>query len=93
MVSLRGKAGLSNWPGVKANRSQRNMTQRRTLLRRIGLLGLAAGAVLIGYRLLAGTELATTLGDPESLHRWVDGIGWLGPVALMGTLALVRRAR
>ncbi len=58
------------------------------LLRRIGLLALAAIAVAVGYGLLADTDLAAMLNDPESLRLWVARIGWLGPAALMGVLAL-----
>jgi uncharacterized membrane protein YdjX (TVP38/TMEM64 family) len=47
--------------------------------------------IAVLFFLMAETELAKMLGEPEALRQWVEDIGWLGPAALMGlmTLAIV----
>lgn len=44
--------------------------------------------IVVLFFLLAETDLAKMLGDPQALRQWVQDIGWLGPVALMGLMAL-----
>jgi uncharacterized membrane protein YdjX (TVP38/TMEM64 family) len=47
--------------------------------------------IAVLFFLMAETELAKMLGEPEALRQWVEDIGWLGPAALIGlmTLAIV----
>jgi len=52
------------------------------------VLFVGAAAIALLYVLFTKTELALLLTDPQALHRWVRDVGWLGPVALMGLMAL-----
>ncbi len=49
----------------------------------IGVAGLTGAAWLIW-----ATDLPAMMRDPDRLHEWVDGLGWWGPAALMGLMAL-----
>ena len=55
---------------------------------RITILLLAAAMIAVIFFLLAETDLAKMLGEPEALRQWVEEIGWLGPAALIGLMAL-----
>ena len=66
-----------------------NPMRRRSIpWRRLAVLLLAAALIAVAFFALAETGLAMILGDPEALRQWVEGIGWLGPAALIGLMAL-----
>jgi len=64
------------------------MNLREFPWRRMVVLFVGAAAIALLYVLFTKTELALLLTDPQALHRWVRDVGWLGPVALMGLMAL-----
>ena len=64
------------------------MNLREFPWRRMVVLFVGAAAISLLYVLFTKTELALLLTDPQALHRWVRDVGWLGPVALMGLMAL-----
>lgn len=64
------------------------MGLRDFLWRRMALLLAGAAAIALLYVLLTEIDLAGLLTDWQALHRWVRDIGWVGPVALMGLMAL-----
>ena len=72
---------------TRTSEAQR-MNLREFPWRRMVVLFVGAAAIALLYVLFTKTELALLLTDPQALHRWVRDVGWLGPVALMGLMAL-----
>ena len=64
------------------------MRQRNGPWRRIAVLSLAAAMIAVIFFLLAETDLAKMLGEPQALRQWVQDMGWLGPAAVIGLMAL-----
>lgn len=64
------------------------MKPRRVPWQRIAILLLFAAMIAVIFIVLARTSLVTTLSNPEALRAWVEDIGWLGPAALVGLMAL-----
>jgi len=64
------------------------MKTRTVPWRRIAAL-LAGAVILMLVLYLSGeTGVARMLRQPEPLRQWVEGMGWLGPAAIMGLMAL-----
>lgn len=56
--------------------------------RRIAALMLAAAMIAVIFVLLAETDWAKMLSEPEALRQWAESFGWLGPAVLIGLMAL-----
>jgi len=54
-------------------------------------LVLAVAVLLVlglAYAVLASTDALSLLRDPEDLRAWVAGLGWRGPLAIVGAMAV-----
>jgi len=64
------------------------MSLRELPWQRMAVLIVGAAVIAFVSVLLAETELAGLLRDPQALHRWVQDVGWPGPAVLIGLMAL-----
>lgn len=64
------------------------MPERARRYRRVLLIGAAAAAVIGGLVLLRETGWLARLGDEEGLRQTIQALGPVGPIAVVGLLAL-----